>query len=127
MEAPEQTNGLNKEDVRSAVAAIEGFKRDLESEKGAYMNRCRGIRDSITAAYDDAKEHGVPKKALRTVIKFRERDRKNAEDRAALEQDDLNSVEMVEAALGDFGDTPLGAATLDRARRGQALDSLAAE
>jgi uncharacterized protein (UPF0335 family) len=119
-------NGYDQDTLRSVVKRIEGCFTDLLSERGAYMARCRGIREGITAAYDDAKAAGIPKKELRLLVKNRERERKIADSIAELEADEQQTYEMIAESLGDFGDLPLGRAALAKARpKGETLDSLA--
>src|SRR5262249_38279555 len=120
-----KTNGYDPEVLRSVVEDIEGCMSDLASEKGAYMNRCRGIREGISAAYDRAKENGIKRKELKTLVKNREAQRKIEEREAALEDDERDAYTKMKESLGAFGDTPLGTAALDRARpKGETLDSL---
>jgi len=124
MAQPAKGNGFDQATLQAIVGKIEGNLADLLSERGAYMQRCRVIREAITAVYDDAKEHGIPKKELRAVIRTRELERKIEQTRADLEADEQATFEQLQDALGDFGHTPLGQAALDGARRGEALDSL---
>jgi uncharacterized protein (UPF0335 family) len=118
------TNGFNEQQVKGIVGRIEQHLADLLSERGAYMNRCRGIREGITAAYDDAKAHGIPKKELKALIRTRELERKIEQTRDDLENDERETFEQLQEALGDFGNTPLGQAAVDSKRRGDTLDSL---
>lgn len=119
------SNGYDSDQVRAIVGKIEKCFTDLLSERGAYMQRCRGIREGITAAYDDAKGAGIPKKELRVLVKKRELERKIEDSVRALEADERANYQMLLDAFGDFGETPLGAATLDRAKpKGDTLDSL---
>jgi Arc/MetJ-type ribon-helix-helix transcriptional regulator len=119
------TNGFDREKLQDIVGRIEQCFADLLSERGAYMNRCRGIREGITAAYDDAKAQGIPKKELRALVKTRELERKIAAQFAELEADEQQNYQMIQEALGDFADSPLGAAAVERAKKkGEALDSL---
>lgn len=124
MAQPKKGNGFDRDVLQSLVGRIEGCLADLLSERGAYMNRCRGIREGITAVYDDAKDHGVPKKELKALIRTRELERKIEQTKADLEADEAATFEQLQDALGDFGNTPLGQAALDGARRGDTLDSL---
>jgi uncharacterized protein (UPF0335 family) len=124
MTQPGKTNGFDGPVLQSIVGRIEESLADLLSERGAYMQRCRVIREAITAVYDDAKEKGIPKKELRALIRTRELERKIEQTRSDLEADELETFEQLAEALGDFGNTPLGQAALDDRRRGEALDSL---
>lgn len=127
------TNGLDGEKTRGFVGQIEGFMADLANERGLYMNRCRAIRESIGAVYDDAKGAGLNRKSLKHEIKRRERDRKTQQEFEDLEADQRDEVELIRNALGDFAGLPLGKAAVDAAetrkprhRRGEALDGLGA-
>lgn len=113
--------GFDQEKVKGIVSQIEGHLGDLLSERGAYMNRCRGIREAITSVYDDAKAMGIPKKELRAIIRTRELERKIEQTREDLEADERETFEQLSEALGDFANTALGQAAV---RRGSALDSL---
>jgi hypothetical protein len=117
-------NGYDEEMLKSIVGQIESCMADLLSERGSYMQRCRGIREGITAANERAKDASIPKKELRALIRTRELERKIEQTKADLEADERMTLTMLEEALGDFGNTPLGQAALDSARHGEALDSL---
>ena len=108
--------------VQEAVANIEQAHRDLLSEHSAYMRRCRVIREGMTAVYDVAKERGIAKKELRALVKQRNFERKAEEARIRLEPDEINTFDMLKGALGDFANTPLGAAALEA--QGDVLDRL---
>ena len=106
------TNGLDADAAKSFVDSIEHHLADLKSERGAYMNRCRGIREGITAVYDDAKGAGIRRKALQTLIKERGLEQKILELRAALEQDDNANYELLVEAVSGLEGTPLGDAAV---------------
>ena len=63
----DQKNTFDASVVKSLVGRIDGYFDDLESERGSYMRRCRSIRESIGAVYDEAKARGIPKKELRAL------------------------------------------------------------
>lgn len=113
------TNGFDQAQVRDIVGQIEAELAELLSERGSYMQRCKVIRERIGAIYDEAKDKGISKKALRSVIHTRELERKIEESIAKLEEDDRQTYEMLEEALGDFGGTPLGQAALGRKKEEQ--------
>ena len=117
------TNGFDQELVRDLVGQIESHLVDLLSERGVYMAKCKAIRARIGEVYEVARDRGVDKKALRQVIHTRELERKIEDSIAKLEADTRETYEMLEAALGDFGDTPLGAAALS-AKRAQEQDGI---
>jgi uncharacterized protein (UPF0335 family) len=111
------TNGLDPDAAKSFVDSIEGHLADLKSERGSYMNRCRGIREAITAVYDDAKGQGIRRKALQTLIKERGLEQKIIELREAMEADDNANYELLVEAISGLEGTPLGDAAVaaDRA------------
>jgi uncharacterized protein (UPF0335 family) len=118
-------NGFDPNKVREYVNQIEGHLSDLLSEQGAYMARCRGIRESITGVYDDAKASGIPRQELKVLIKTRELERKAIQLREDMEADQQGTFDMLRDALGDYANTPLGEAALSRAKgrgKGSTLD-----
>src|SRR5258708_6089052 len=62
--AADTSNQFDTAVVQNLVGKIEDFFVDLDSERGTYMQRCRNIRESISAVYDEAKARGIPKKEL---------------------------------------------------------------
>ena len=101
----------------------------LASLRGTYMNECKSPHESIREVLTEAREAGVNMKAFRVLLKGHRNDRKQLARIAELESEDADAhAEMVEA-LGEFADTPLGAAAVEsakpkRGRRGSALDTL---
>lgn len=90
---------------------IENLHRDLESERGSYMARCKEIREDMAHVYDEAKDKGVTKKALKGVVKYRQLERKKAAITEDIDDIDVKSqLESLIAALGELADTPLGQA-----------------
>lgn len=98
--------------TKEFVSRIESLHGDLLSERGSYMQTCKGIRDDIAIVLDEAKEAGIPKKELRKVIKARELERKANEIRDDLESDEQDNFDLIRQALGDLDGTPLGQAAL---------------
>lgn len=125
MQHREGSNSFDHDQLKSIVSRIDGCFAELLSERGAYMARCRSIREGITAAYDDAKAAGIPKKELKTLVKTRELERKIADQIEKLEADERETYDMIVEALGDFANLPLGQAALRSAKAGEeVLDSL---
>lgn len=113
---PAPSNGYNAEKVKNYVERIEALHADIASIMGAALNECKQVHGDIKIVLDEAKDSdGIPKKALRKVIKARSLERKAAEVRDDLDGDDQDSFDLIRHALGDLGDTPLGAAALERA------------
>lgn len=108
-------NEPSDEHVQDAVQAIEGHFADLLKEKMAYMSRAKNIRGQIANSYDVAQDKGIMKKLLKKLVKEREYERKIAALVDDLENDEIMELEMLASKLGEFANTPLGAAAMSRA------------
>jgi len=82
---------------------IESLYDDLESERGSYMERCRTIRDDIKIVLGEAADAGIPKKALKGLVKFRALKRKQNAIAFGIEDDEAKIYEQLIDALGDLG------------------------
>ncbi len=69
----------------------------------------------VADQYDHASDQGISKKLLKTKIKERDLERKIDDLTVDLEDDERNEYEMLSEKLGEFADTPLGAAAMARA------------
>lgn len=117
--------GITPERVKEAVGRIENLAEQKLALHMAYMADCAVINEDIAGIYDDAKEHGIPKKELKKVVKTREMQRKMDAIREDLEDDARETYDQIRHALGDLADLPLGEATLARQQeRDGAVDSL---
>lgn len=111
--APKHGNGFDPDKCKSFVDRIESLHADIASEMSAALNACKQIHGDIKIVYQEAKdEAGIPKKALKRVIKVRALERKAEEMREELEGEDQDSFDQIRHALGDLADTPLGQAAL---------------
>jgi uncharacterized protein (UPF0335 family) len=125
------TNGYDEEQIKLFMERIDACFDELATLTGEHMNRCKGPRKRIVEIVDEAKAAGINKKAMKAKIKARDYERKMAKLREDLEADEQDSFDRISEALGDYGTTPLGEATLRRARpqhpgvTGADLDSLA--
>ena len=114
----DSTNAFDPKVVQNLVNKIDKLFSDIDSERGRYMKRCRDIRESIQAVYDEGKARNIPKKELRVFVTARiklEKARKVLED---LEADQRETVEMLAEAFGDAADLPLFQSKLSRAASG---------
>jgi hypothetical protein len=119
------TNGYDANALNGFLAQIAEVDDELMSLKGEYMAACKAPRQKIKSILAEVREGGVNLTAFREIL-TRHRDARRAERRIAdLEADDLDAYSMMEQALGEFGNTPLGQAALDRAKQGnETLDTL---
>lgn len=105
-------NGMDTASLVNSVARIENLYDELDTEHSAYMLRCQRIRGDMKQVYDEAKDAGIPKKALKSVIKTRQLQAKLEAIREDLEADVQDDYDTIRHALGDLADTPLGASVL---------------
>lgn len=120
------SNGFDPDQLNAFLATIDKADDELASLRGTYMQDCKGPRASIKNAKALAKKAGLNPAAFSEVVETRRAQRAEKQRLAKLEYSDLDDYNAMIAALGEFGDTPLGAAALAKAKpRGEeALDSL---
>jgi uncharacterized protein (UPF0335 family) len=83
---------------------IEKLLDDLDSERGSYMAKCRPIHEDIREIYGEAKDNGVPIKALKGLVKWRELAKKQAGIGADFEDmDEKASYDQLVEGLGPLG------------------------
>jgi uncharacterized protein (UPF0335 family) len=90
------TGGIAADRLRSLVGRIER----LEEERKAIGNDIRDI-------YAEAKSAGFNVKVLRQLIRLRRQEAADVEEEETL-------LDIYRRALGDYGSTPLGVATIER-------------
>lgn len=89
---------------------IETLMSESESAKATYMNECKERRSDIKAVYTEAKDAGVPVKALRGLVKYRELERKQEAIADGLDIDEASTYETLIEALGPLGEAAAKAA-----------------
>jgi hypothetical protein len=65
------TNGVDPDLAFAAVVEVERCDGELLSEKGAYMARCRAIRDRRKAVIEEYRDRGLTPRDLRDALKMR--------------------------------------------------------
>lgn len=85
------------------VKRIETLMDEGESAKGTYMAECKERRGDIKEIYTEAKDNGVPAKALRGLIKYRELERKQNAIADGLDMDEAATYQNLVEALGPLG------------------------
>lgn len=115
------SNGYDGEVLKRFVGEIERHHAQILSYKGEHAQRVKSVQEMISDVYDRAKDHGVPKKELKMVIKERDLTKKIEQLRGDLEPEQAETFDQIKHALGMIADLPLGEATL---ARGAAIDSL---
>lgn len=91
--------------AKDFLKRIETLNAEMESAKGTYMAECKERREDIKEIYTEAKDAGVPPKALRGFIKKRSLEKKAASIADGFDIDEAAAYDALCEALG-----PLGAA-----------------
>lgn len=110
----EGRNRANSDEMAAYINRLEELDSELLREKMAYMERARRIQENKKEVLDEARENGLSKKAVRAVVKVRDLERKAEAAREDLEDDDAAVFDDIREALGDFADSPLGKAAVER-------------
>lgn len=105
-------NGFDPAIVNSFVTRIENLYSDIATEKSEFMSRCKVIHGDVKEVLTEAKNAGIPKKSLKSLIKQRDLQNKIEDVRNDLEGDDQDSFDQLCLALGAFAETGLGAAAM---------------
>lgn len=87
----------------SFLKRIETLNAEAETAKSEYMNECKARRQDLKEIYTEAKDAGVPPKALKGLVKKRELERKAAAIPHGLDIDEAAAYETLVLALGDLG------------------------
>jgi uncharacterized protein (UPF0335 family) len=118
------TNEIDPGRARHFLSQSMGVYDKLDAERISYMNRCKAIRGELPEIYDQAKDAGIPVRALKAEIKIKLEGRKiekcRVRQEAAMPEDrsEKELFDQLVRALGDFGELPLGAAAMSRAKPG---------
>lgn len=89
---------------------IETLLAEGETAKATYMNECKSRREDVKAIYTEAKDNGIPVKALRGLVKYRELERKQDAIADGLDIDEASTYETLIEALGPLGEAAAKAA-----------------
>lgn len=87
----------------------EGLRRYV-SRAMALLDERDTITEDLKEVYEEAKEAGFVTKQLRQLVREQRMD-------ADVRDQHLSQMDMLRAALGDFADSPLGAAAVQRAHK----------
>lgn len=109
------SNSFKPAELKEFIRRIESVDQEIASETGTFMAAVKGLKADIKEIYVEAKDRGIPLKALKAEIKLRKLDRDKAKVVAGLEEDDRESLEDIQEKLGDLASTPLGSAAMKAA------------
>src|SRR5580765_788351 len=113
-------NGIDPDIADNYVQRIEQLADDIATLQAENAERCQNIREDVKEVYHDAFEAGLAPKPLKALIKVRELSRKQHAVRKKLDLDQLAEFEQLVEALGEFAETPLGAAAMAAAGSAEA-------
>jgi uncharacterized protein (UPF0335 family) len=82
---------------------IENLLDDLDSKRGSYMAECKEVREDIKEIYVEAKDNGVPVKALKGLVRFRQLEKKQRAISAGLDIDEGAAYDTLVEQLGELG------------------------
>ena len=116
--ADKMNNGGPLSGLPGYLSEIDRQDDELDILRADYMAACKGPRSHIKEIMISAREAGVNMPALRELVRAHRDERKHQTRLAMLEADDAAAFEEMEAALGEFGATPLGEAALAAAKAG---------
>lgn len=108
-------NGYSAEATTGFIERLENLDGERETAHMEYMQVCKRIAEDRNEVLNEAKDAGFKKKTLKAAVKKRALERKIENIRADMEQEDADDYDQVLQALGELGDTPLGAAALSKA------------
>ena len=111
-------NGLDPDKVKGFVGRVENLHKDLDKLRSEHMLACKDVRGDIKEVIKEAKGEGINAKALKAAIEQRALERKAKEVAHGLDIDEQSQLEQIRAALGEYADTPLGAAAVSAAGNG---------
>jgi hypothetical protein len=113
------SNGGPLAGLKGYLAEIDRCDDQLDNLHADYMNECKPIRSDIAEICSSAKENGLNMKSFRAVLRKHRADRRHDKHLAKLDLADLSDYKSMEEALGDFIDTPLGRAAVQREDSGE--------
>lgn len=108
-------NGFDPQIAGPFVDRVENLNADIGKLKSAFLLDCKALHADIKEVMTEAKNAGIPKKALRNVVKKRKLERDIEEIREDLDGEDQDSYDQLVIALDKYADTPLGAAAMEQA------------
>lgn len=118
--APESTgveairgNGYDKVMTQEFVDHIEECQATIDEIMQAARDKCAPIREDINGIKKDAHEKGLPRRELNAVLSKRRALAKADAIREKLSDEQKDSFDQIEQALGMLSDLPLGIAAIE--------------
>jgi uncharacterized protein (UPF0335 family) len=102
--AAARQNGYDPKKVKDYVTRHEALDADILKEHMAYMSRVGEIKEDQNEILETAKADGIPRKAIKAVLKVRKKERELENIRDDLEGDEQDDFDLLRHALGDLPD-----------------------
>ena len=116
-------NGYEDDDLSSIVTDIEELEAEKKAVMAAALQECGQITKRIKNKFAEAKDDlAIPLKPLKAMLKLRKKQREMDAIVADVPEEFGEMLESMQAALGDFADTPLGEAAVGAVKRRHGLD-----
>jgi uncharacterized protein (UPF0335 family) len=113
------SNTIDSGVAKQFIGDIQRHLADKESLRGEFMQRCKTINEHISDVKDRAKDAGIPRKALNTILKKMDLTAKIEGLTDDLDDEEIEQVELLEAALNSLtGDDAAAAENVTRLRGG---------
>jgi len=111
------------------LQGLEGYLKNIDSQddeldrlRAEYMNACKAPRSIIKDVMGSAREAEVNMVAFRELLRKHRAQRRHQKRLASLDLVDQSAFHEMVDALGDFADTDLGRAAVQRAREDDLVD-----
>jgi hypothetical protein len=118
------TNGYDGEALKRFLKSIDKQHDELDKLKSEHMSNCKGPRGKIKETMKAVREAEINMPAFRVELKKHLEMRKHEKRVAALEADEADALQLIEEALGEYADTPLGQAAIARSKKGASAENL---
>jgi uncharacterized protein (UPF0335 family) len=109
-------NGL-AEKAGPFVERIENLHADMESKRGEYMSFCKNKRADIKSVLGEAKDAGIPVKAMKGLIEYRQLERKQKSIDDDFDIDESAAYVHLVEQMGELGAAAARRAGYDEAEQ----------
>jgi uncharacterized protein (UPF0335 family) len=110
------TNGFDGAVLKDFIARVETIEDEIASDMGAALSAAKVKRSEISDVIVEARESGIPSKALKLELALRKKDREKARLSVHADEATRETHEEMRAALGDLASLPLGVAAVRQAK-----------
>jgi hypothetical protein len=98
--------------IRGAIEQIMSINAEIDGEKAALAKKLQPKRKHVAKIIKGMVESGMGTREVQTLLKKAKLERRLENVTAELDDDQKAEFQRILEAMGDFGDTPLGAAAI---------------